>query len=488
MTILACLAVYFVVCIAIGLASMRRTRDATDYFLAGRTLGPWLAGMATFSSIVSGFLFVGGPGLFYRMGMSPLWMMITGGLGGALASLLVARPLRLLSELRGIVSLPAAIEARYRSRTASLLTSLTILCGVFSYLGAQVLAMGSVLRVLLHAAGYEGEASLTVCVFASCGVVLFYSVSGGMLASVWTDLFQGIIMITASAFVFATAITVWDDGFETMDRVIFATDEAAMMPFGRFGMAGCFAWFLMFSVGGCGQPHVITKNMMLRDLRDLRRVAILNFVAGTLAVLTLLAIGTVMRATVAAGDHPPIGNPDAAAPAFLLAFAHPVLAGVVFAALFAAIMSTADSFLNIGAAVLVQDIPRALRGRTPTHDLAWARVATLAIAALSGVTALLSGDLVAILGAFGWSTFAAALVPLIAIGFHWKRATASGAIASVVISLVLNLGGKAFPTWIPRGVDVGTFALLASIATFLAMGFASRPPRIDPDVEAMMDV
>jgi len=68
------------------------------------------------------------------------------------------------------------------------------------------------------------------------------------------------------------------------------------------------------------------------------------------------------------GAHPPLEAADAAAPAFLQAYAHPILAG-----LFAAIMSTADAFLNIGAAAIVHDIPRAFRGRSLVRELYWAR-------------------------------------------------------------------------------------------------------------------
>ena len=70
-----------------------------------------------------------------------------------------------------------------------------------------------------------------------------------------------------------------------------------------------------------------------------------------------------MRALVVQGTHPALATADAAAPQFLQHYAHPLLAGVVFAGLFAAIMSTADGFLNIGAAALVHDIPRASGAR-----------------------------------------------------------------------------------------------------------------------------
>ena len=78
--------------------------------------------------------------------------------------------------------------------------------------------------------------------------------------------------------------------------------------------------------------------------------------------LLWISIGLCMRALVLQGEYPSLTGADNAAPEFLQHYAHPLLAGVVFAGLLAAIMSTADSFLNIGAAAIVHDIPRALRG------------------------------------------------------------------------------------------------------------------------------
>ena len=162
---------------------------------------------------------------------------------------------------------------------------------------------------------------------------------------------------------------------------------------------------------------------------------------------------------------------------------------MVFAALFAAIMSTADSFLNLGAAAVVHDIPRALRGRSLRRELLSARVATVVIAVGSALFALYSRqDLVALLGAFGWGTFAAALVPTVTIGFNWKRATATAANVAIVTSLAVNFGIEIFDVAVPWGMDGGAIALLLSLTLFFGISLASRPPVIDPDIDAVMDL
>jgi Na+/proline symporter len=200
-----------------------------------------------------------------------------------------------------------------------------------------------------------------------------------------------------------------------------------------------------------------------------------------------------MRALVLQGAQPELGVADQAAPQFLQNFAHPLLAGVVFAGLFAAIMSTADGFLNIGAAAIVHDIPKALTGRSLNRELFWARTMTLIIAIGAAFFVLYARtlenlDLVALLGAFGWGTFAAALVPVVAIGFNWKRATPLAANVAIVSSLIINFAPQIFRIPIPYGINIGAISLLISLTLFFGISLASKPPILDDDIAAIMEL
>jgi len=194
-----------------------------------------------------------------------------------------------------------------------------------------------------------------------------------------------------------------------------------------------------------------------------------------------------MRALVLQGVQPELTSADAAASQFLQNYAHPVLAGVVFAGLFAAIMSTADAFLNIGTAAVMHDIPKAL-GKTIKNDLFWARVTTVLITVFAAGFALYSGDLVAILGAFGWGTFAAAIVPSVALGLNWKRATPLAANTAIIASIAVNFFIKIFKVPIPYNIDVGALSLTISLFLFIGISILSKPPVLDPDVAAVMDI
>jgi sodium/proline symporter len=489
--ILGSVALYMAACLGIGWWALRRTRSTRDFFMAGRQLGVLVTGIAVFSSTMSGFGFVGGPGLVYALGMSSVWIVITTGIAGATTDFLLGKRLRMFAELFDTVSLPDVVAARYGRESTRFLAALAILLGILGYLATQMLAMAKVLQSLLQGTDAFSDVSLAACIAVSCSVLVFYCVSGGILASVYTDLVQGSIMALAGVLVFVTAVALFKGGPSSAITSLWNDDPASVSPWGTLGMIGCLSWYFLFAVGSSGQPHVITKGMMIKSLRSYRFIPAIAVGGFLLTALLWVGIGIAMRALVVSGRLPALASPDDAAPVFLQTFAHPLLAGIVFAGLFAAIMSTADSFLNIGAAALTHDLPRAF-GRKPGNELAWARWGTVAIAALAALFALYShyvnARLVALLGVFGWGTFAAALVPTVGIGLNWKRATPLAANVAIAASLIVNFTIEIFDLAMPFGVHGGSVALLVSLALFFALSYAAPPPTLPPDVEAVMNL
>ncbi|MEM8768041.1 MAG: sodium/proline symporter [Pseudomonadota bacterium] len=489
---LAFVAVYMVFCVVVGLWAMRRTQDASDFFVAGRHLGPFVVALAVFSSTLSGFGFVGGPGLVYSSGMSSLWMVIVAGFGYSIGFYLVAKRIRMVAGVRNALSLPDVVAARYNSEWARGLTAVTILLGVMGYLATQILAMALVLQSLLSATETFADVSLLTCVAWSLAVLVFYSVTGGIVASVYTDVIQGAIMAGAGLLILVAASSVFDGGLPEATSIIMADDPEAGLPFGTLGMITALGWGFVFGIGLAGQPHLVTKMMMNRKISDNRLIFPVSLIGYALAALLWFSIGIVMRATGLDGSMPMLDAPDGAAPAFLATFAHPLLAGVVFAALFAAIMSTSDAFLNIGTAAVIHDIPNALRGRSVENELFWARVVTVLITLVAAAFALYSyyGNerLVALLGAFGWGTFAAALVPVVVFGLNWKRATAKAAVVAIVASLLMNFAVEIFSIRLPFGISGPFLAMTTSMSLFLIVSLIDRPPKLAEDIERILDL
>lgn len=480
---------YLVLCITVGIWALSRTRSKEDFFVAGRTLGVWVTSFAIFSSTLSGFGFVGGPGLVYHMGTSSFWMVICAPIGYCFAVFLLGKRLRLLAEVRNSVSLPDAVAARYKSDAARFFVALAILLGVLAYLGTQIMAMSTVLVEIINSLNWWPKVSLEFCMFISVAVLVFYCMTGGIIASVYTDLIQGAVMVVAAVLVFYTCLVVVDGGMAGIFEIIMLDDREAAGPFGTQGIMTSLSWYFLFAVGLCGQPHIITKMMMTRRVDDCQTILPISIASYTLAALLWFGIGMAMRALVLQGTHPELAHPDNSAAEFLQHYANPVLAGIVFAGLFAAIMSTADGFLNIGAAALVHDMPKALTGRPLGEELVWARIATLGIAVSAALFVLYSGEnMVALLGALGWGTFAAALVPVVVLGLNWRRGTAAAAVAAVTVSLGINLGVELLNLSTPFGMHPGALALLASLTLYIGISLASPPPVLDRDIDRLMRI
>ncbi|SDE02884.1 sodium:solute symporter family transporter [Kordiimonas lacus] len=486
--ILSCVAAYMGLCIWVGIWAMRRTKSAGDFFVAGRGLGPVVVSLAVFSSTLSGFGFVGGPGLVYATGMSSIWMAVCSALGYATGFYLVAKRIRMVAEVRDTMSLPDVVFARYGSETARLLTAGTILLGVLGYLATQILAMALVLQSILSATEMFADISLLASVVVSSAVLIFYCVTGGILASVYTDLVQGIVMIVAGALVVITAASVFDGGFAEASSIMLANDGDDIMPFGTLGTMASLSWYFLFGLGLAGQPHVATKMMMNRNLADNRIILPMTVLGYVVAAMLWVSIGVIMRALVIGDIALPLGAADEAAPVFLSTYAHPLLAGIVFAGLFAAIMSTADGFLNIGAAAIIHDIPKAIRGRSLNNELFWARTATIVLSIVAASIALYSDKLVGLLGAFGWGTFAAALVPVVLIGLNWKGASARGAIVAIASSLAINFAIQLWQIEIPYKMSGGFLAMLTSMILFIVVSMMEKQKPLPKDIDRVMDL
>ncbi len=477
--------VYFAIVAAIAVWAARRTRTPVDFYLAGRGIGVWTLGIASMAATISGFAFIGGPGLVYTLGLGAVFFVLPASITSSLTAWALAKRLRLLHELRGVLTIPEAIGARYGSPAAQGLSAAAILCAIVGYLATNLLALGIVVDAVFGTGLGWG-------IWIGTAVVLSYSVAGGILAGVYTDVFQGAVMALASTLVFVFALQS-GGGLSGITAPILASDPGFLSPWGKLDPLAALSLFFVFGMGALGQPHVIHKFYMLRDPLRLKWYPLIMTVALGLTLLLLVSVGVAVRSEVVRGTMSPLARADDATPQFLIRHTPALLAGIVFAGVAAAIMSTVNSFLSIGAAAITHDLPRAL-GRPPSDRLRVARAATVLISVLAGLLAQYSGTLVAFLGIFGWGLFASTLVPALAIGLNWDGATRSGAVASIAVGLSTTLlfESLAYFGWyrFPVGVTVSGLSLALSLLTFFAVSWATRHQvsELAPDIRMVMEV
>lgn len=461
--------------VAIGIHAYWEARTQQQYFAYGHQLRWFVLGLATFSTVMSGFGFVGGPGLVYSIGTTSLWMTFAAALGIPFSFLLVGRKLHALAG-PDVLTIPDAVYKRFGSQAARATVAISILLGILAYLGSQILATTFVLVQVFGA-------SFLVSFWIGLTVVSIYPLIGGIVAGIRTEVFQGGIMIVASMLVFYFALAS-GGGMAQITADVARSDQALVRPWGAAPALTALGYLFVFSIGNVGMPHSTSRFLMLKDTRQLRYSVLLATGAYMVGSLLWMTVGYAVRARVNAGDLAALSMPDEAAPTFLSTYTPPWLAGIAFAGLMCAILSTASIFLNVGSATLTRDLPLALN-RPLKHPIFWARTWTGVLALLSGGLALWSRELVALLGAIGYGLHAAALVPTLVLGLWWQRATASAVVASTIVAIVgsvyffiaQQLGFAAsHGWWVPaHGFPSVGLVMLLSLITFVLTSLSARP-------------
>lgn len=482
-TIVAIAAAYLVVVLLIGLWATGRTKTSGDFYIAGRSLGVLVMAIAVFSSIQSGFGVVGGTSTVTAGGYGFVTgVMMATPLGFALTWLMLGKRMMGVGDMGEMYTVGDVAELRYKSPAARGVMGLTVALGVLGYLGTQVLAMGIVVAAIFGI-------STTTGAIVGMAVLGLYVIGGGILAGVYTDLFQGVLMLVVSFVAFYYALES-GGGIASMTRTLQEEAPDLATPFGLSPWVTIPCWIFLFSLGNSAQPHGLTKFLMLKDRGSLRWGALLGGTGYAITTLMVVGIGSAVSVLTLRGEFPQMSSPDESFTQYLTEFTPPVVAGLVIAGLLAAIMSTGSSFLTLGASSVVRDIPRALNMEV-RRELLWSRIAVAVLLILSTAFALYIDNVVALLGTFGWGTFAASLFPALVLGMMWQGGTKEGAISSALIGIVLNfvleVGAKYGWTPLPDGVVVGAFAFAVTLIVYIGVSMATRG-RADGPVPALASV
>ncbi|WP_157851004.1 sodium:solute symporter family transporter [Gordonia phthalatica] len=422
--------IYLGLMIGIGLWAKRRMNSAKEFLVAGQSLGFFVMAIASFSSIQSGWGMVGATGATASWGIGGLAVGILAPLGFALTWFLLGGKLRRLAHAHDAYSIPDLVKVRYGNGPASLWMSIALIIGAIGYMTAQVVAAGVITALLLGL-------SFTHALIIGAIIVAAYTVAGGMLAAVWTDLVQGLLMIAMSVFVFFLAIGVGGGWSSTLSGISEANPEFLQLD----GVKPAVWWVanaLMIAFGMIGQPQLIHKFLMLRSPRELRWGALVAALGYGITTLFSIGIGFAARGQIEAGLMAKPEAADDTTTAFLDQFASPIVTALALTALLAAIMSSASSFITIGASAMTRDLLGAF-GREITNELRWNRIASIVITAAAVGVALFLDQIIYLLGAIGWSAFAAATLGPIVLGLYWRRGTSRGATVAISGSLILNI-------------------------------------------------
>lgn len=460
---------YFIVMFGIGYWAKRKTTSAKDFLVAGQSLGFFVMAIAMFSSIQSGWGMVGSTGTTFAWGTQALVgsaLLIP--LGFAMAWFLLGVRVHRAAQKHEIYSVPDLVKVRYRSRPAHLTMSIAMSLGSIAYMTAQVTAMGVLASLLFGTSVVTGA-------WIGSAIVAIYTVAGGMLAAVWTDMIQGLLMIVMSVGLFFFALHT-AGGWSEILSTVGSEDAGLLAVDGLQPPTYIFGFAIMILFGAAGQPQLITKFLMLKDKKELKWGAAVAGIAYAVTTLFSLGVGLSLRSMTIDGRTEGPADLDSTATYFLDNFTNPVVAGLAITALLAAVMSSASSFITIGAASIVRDLAGAL-GIVVRRELFWSRVASCFVVLASLLFALYLSQVIYLLGAIGWAAFAASIFGPLALGLYWKRATAAATISAVAVGLGANIVVTIMATegWIalPDYFYLGGASVVGSIFLFIIVSYAT---------------
>ena len=508
--ILIAMIIYMAVVIVIGVVFAKRANQSSeDYFLGGRSLGPWVTAMSAEASDMSGWLLMGLPGVAYWCGLADaFWTAFGLAIGTYVNWLIVSKRLRRYSvRANNSITLPDFFSNRFREKKkVIMIIAAAFILIFFTVYAASCFVTCGKLFSTLFGAKYE-----TMMILGAV-FVLLYTILGGFLAESASDFMQGIVMIIALAVIVvistskaggvdavlenAQSIPGFFEFFglasPTVDAEGVQLVEAGAPVFGAAADYGFLnvCSMLAWGLGYFGMPQVLLRFMAIRkeeELKYSRRIAMV-WVVISLAVAVFIGIAgralyPTEHLTKAAAENIFITLATSSLPA--------ILAGFVMAGILAATISSSDSYLLIAASAFAKNIYQGVAKKKATDKqvMLVTRITLLVIALIAIVIALDENSVIFNVVSFAWAGFGATFGPIMLFSLFWKRTNRAGAIAGMVgggtmvflWKLVISKLGGAF------GIYELLPAFIFSSVCIVVVSLLTAPPskEIEEDFDAV---
>jgi SSS family solute:Na+ symporter len=471
--------VYLLALLGVGVYKTKSVKNSEDFMVAGRTL-PWyiLVGSLLATWIGNGSLF-GGAGLGYRNGPAGMWSS-----GGAWLAIVLVFFIAKRIRSFGKVTIPDIFEARYGG-VAAKLAMITTIIAYLTIVSYQFKGGGLVLNIIT-----EGELSVSTGIMVTAAFAIAYTVLAGMFSVVYTDVVNGVLMTIGTL----GGLFYMINAVGGMDEVQAVAESAGKWrlwgnwseerPNAISGPILALSFFVPTMLLLLGDANMYQRIFSARDGGSARK-AVFFWVIGVVileaAVSFMGLVGSVavekgmlidaaannQAAAVAAGDSAKdvlsafkLGS-ESIIPNIAMHGLPLILGLLLVGTMMAIIVSTADSFLLIPATNLTRDVYQKIKPQASERSVLL--VSRLFVLGLGGVALLLVSQFKTVLDAAytAYNIYGASITPALLAVFFWKRATATGAVASIVGGALITIVW----TW---GIDPSGFHPFFVEATFPA--------------------
>ena len=445
---------YFVAMLAIGFVFFVKSKNfgEKDYFLGGRSMGPWVTAMSAQSSDMSGWLLMGFPGSIMAFGMGKVWIGIGLALGTCANWIFVARRLRRFSKASNdSITVPQYLTNRFASQSPVLkvICAIIFLIAFTVYVASAFNAGTAVFCAVIP--WFNDHKKLAMLLFAV--IILSYTFMGGFRAVCWTDFFQAILMLIA-----LLAVPIMMFSFGNFDSSYSNAFTDGVTAFNSNPFAADWKDIISglgWGLGYFGMPHILVRFMSVKKPSMIKKSATVAFIWLIITLSAAIAIAYFARAYLLS-DGTALAEkllPEGTQQNLFIDIVNDIFpgffAGIILSAIIAASMSTADSQLLVASSSFTSDIYKPLirKNKASDKEMLWVGrlvvlVVTLislviAMSGLNGKNAWASNIMSMVENA--WGLFGAAFGPVVILSLFWKRFNYAGAVAGIISGAVADI-------------------------------------------------
>ncbi|RFU65046.1 sodium:solute symporter family protein [Peribacillus glennii] len=454
------LLLYMVAVIMIGWYMKSRIQNETDFLAAGGKLGVWVGGMTLAATQMSAGTAIGSVGFHYQVGYNYAWIWLSIWASWVVMAIYIAPKMKSFFNTNKALTIPDLLGTRYESNVIRVISVIILLICFGMTIVAELVGGSYLLNVV-----FDIPTSTAVLIIAA--LFIAYTVMGGLFAIAYTDVLQMIIFAVGFAIAVPFAISK-AGGFSAMNEKLAAIDPnivANGMPSGTL-MAITISFFIMM----LGYPIIAIRFYSIKDNKTIRRAVGVSFIFQAIVAVSITLLGVSARVI-----YPDLASPDLASATIATDLLPPVLGGLLLAAILAAIQSTVSAILLMLGSGISHDIMKQVMKRdlSEKQQLKITRIVVLIMGILPIPFALNPVPLIQQIWINAAAMIGSSFAIPILLGLFWKRATAAGAIVSMVggigsAILWLVLGN-------PFGLDAVYISMPVSLLGMILVSLVTKP-------------
>lgn len=456
--------IYLVAMITIGIVCVKRIRNADDFYVAGRSFGPFVLMATVCATIIGGSGLMGRAGVAYSSGFKAiltavpylLGMFIFSGISGRISD---------VGFKYNIESIPELFEKRF-SKKAKIILAAMVAFTMMGTVASQITATATIIKMLGGEIGISYEAGALI----ACVVFMVYTATSGLFGVVYTDVFQFYMLLLFVYILIPIASLNKVGGFSAY---VANLDPSLFKPYINGDILSDIITYLVFTLAGA---EMWQRAFAAKDRKSAKKGMFLGTAVYGLTIILVYFMGTIAHQIVGDNVLQTFGSTDATIPALAIKVLPAGLTGLALAGILSVIMSTADSYLLVSVQTCVHDIIKTFKPDLgQKKEIGLSRVFSVVLPLCALVIALYIKNAYDIL-MFAWSFYAAAAgLPAFA-ALYWKKATDQGIIAAMISGFTVCVGWKLAGNPFGLGPTVpGAVACAIALVTVSLLTYKKNP-------------